>query len=660
MPDILGTGISGLLAFQRALATTSHNISNVNTDGYSRQRTDLATRIPEQTGAGFIGSGVNAVGVSRVYDQFLSDQLRTQTSVQGRLDSYYNMASQVDNLLADPNAGLSPALQQFFDAVQGVADNPSSIPARQVMLSEGDSLVHRFDSVNTRLTALRDTVNSKVSTIVGEVNTLADSIANVNHSIVLALAQSGGQPPNDLLDKRDLLLKQLAEKVPVTTVPQDNGATNVFIGNGQVLVLGSDVNHLEVTPNQYDQFKYEVAIGNGGPNVTDFINGGELGGVLQFRQQILEPALNALGRVAIGLADTFNAQHAQGYTLNNQLGGAFFGFTGVTAMAQGMPSSANTGSGTVTYTVSDVSMLTTSDYQLSTTDGTNYTVTRLSDNTTYGPLVPDGLGNIDLTATDGLVINVAGAVAANDSFQISPTRNAAGDITKLINDPKGIAAALPFRSDTSGTNLGNVAISSLDISSATDLSVALPAIQAAPGITLTYDATNNWFNVTGAVTGTLAYNPATDATGKSFDLGTDLVPPNASYSGMTFQVSGTPLNGDSLSISENLNATGDNANALKLAALDTTPLLAGGTANYQSAYGQLVSDVGAKTHQADVDLSAQKAVVSQAQAAVDSVSGVNMDEEAANLVKFQQAYQASTQIINVAKTLFDTLLNAVG
>lgn len=656
MADIMSTAVSGLLAFQRSLATTSHNISNVNTEGYSRQRTNLATRIPEPTGSGFIGTGVKVSSIERMYDQFLSEQLRTYTSNLTKLDAFHKLSSQVDNLLADANAGLAPSLQQFFNALQGVADNPSSIPAREVLLSQAESLTHRFQTIDQRMASLRDVVNTSVSNTVNDINTLSKSIAGVNQSIVLAMAQSGGQQPNDLLDQRDLLVRQLAERVPVTTVMQDNGAMNVFIGNGQVMVLGMDYNQLSVIPSDYDSFTLRVALTTSagpGPDVTDFLNGGTIGGLLSFRKEVLEPAQNALGRIAIGLAETINAQHRQGLDLNNELGLDFFGFGGVTALATAAASSRNTGTAEITYSITNVSALTGSDYRISTSDGTTYALTRLSDNSVIGTYTPGAYpATIDVPG-EGFSFTLDVAANAGDSFELRPTRSAARDITLLIDDTKRIAAGAPLRATESITNLGSAQLNKLDATAGATTDLA--AVLAGGAVTMTYDSTVPGYTLSGALAGSLAYDPATESAGKTFDLGA--IDPD--YAGITFRLSGVPLHGDSFTISPNYDGVGDNGNALKLAALDGTPILAGGTTTFQTAYGQMVSQVGSRTHQASIDLGAQKTMVTQAEMALESVSGVNLDEEAANMLRFQQAYQANAQIINIAQSLFDTLLNAV-
>lgn len=565
MPDILNTSVSGLLAFQRALATTSHNISNVNTEGYSRQRTNLSTRIPEPTGAGYIGTGVKADSVVRIYDQFLVDQLRSHTSAAKQLETFHNYASQVDNLLADPNAGLAPALQEFFNAMHAVADNPSSIPAREVFLTQAESLASRFNSIDGRLAALRDNINIAMENTVDEVNALARSIAKVNQNIVLATARGGGHPPNDLLDQRDLLIRKLAEHVPVSTVMQDDGAINVFMGKGQILVLGADAKQLvlDTTNPANARIRLDIA-GGSGPDVTGLIDGGALGGLLSFRGEILWSAQDELNDIAAGLVAAINEQHGQGLDLNGNLGLALFDFAG------------------------------------------------------------------------------------------NPPGSEARSIRTLISDPALLAAAAPLRAVESMANLGSAHLDKLDFDSS---NAALAAVLAAGDVNITYDSSANGYVLSGALTGTLAYDPVTEGAGKIFDLGA--VTGNTDYDGIRFQIAGVPLQGDSFVLGKNTDAVGDNGNALKLAALDGKPVMHGGTVTFQSAYGQMIAKAGSRTHQVGIDLEAQQALLRQAEENVESVSGVNLDEEAADMLKYQQAYQAAAQLIGVAQSLFDTLLNAV-
>lgn len=640
--DILSTSISGLLAFQRALATTGHNVTNAATEGYSRQRVDLATRPPTPSGDGFIGNGVQVNTVQRVVDGFINGQLTAATGTNAQLQQFYQLASQVDNLLADPQAGLAPSLQGFFNSANDLANNPASTSARQVMLSQAQSLADRFHYLYQRLDTLRQGINTQIRGDVTEINNLASSIAAVNKDIVLEQASSFGQPANDLLDKRDTLIRQLAQHVAVTTAAQDDGSINVFIGTGQTLVLGGNSYALAVVANQYDPNRSEVALTTGGAsvNVTSQITGGSLGGALQFRSQTLDAAQNALGRTAVGLAATFNAQHRLGQDLNGALGGNFFN-----ALDTVTPTVLSSSAATVGASVTNVAALTASDYRLDFSAG-NYSLLRLSDNT----VVYSGAAFPPPGAVDGITFTLAGAPAAGDSWLIQPTRTGARDIALAVGDVTRIAAANPVRTAEAAnangvpTNIGTGKISAASVSNTTNLPLTA-------NITLTFDSATNLFNVTGGPGGTIAYNPATQSAGASFTF--------ASYGGMTFTISGVPQNGDSFVISNNTGAAGDNTNALKLADLRNQNLLDNGTATYQADYGQLVANVGAQTHQADVSRNAQQTMLNQITDQQQSVSGVNLDEEAANMQRYQQAYQAAAQMIATAGTLFQTLLQAV-
>ncbi|MDO9372749.1 MAG: flagellar hook-associated protein FlgK, partial [Gammaproteobacteria bacterium] len=475
--DALGVGVSGLLAAQRALAAASHNIANVNTQGYSRQRVETGTNTPQFSGNGYIGTGVQANAVTRVYDAFLTTQVRTNTSANSQLQSYYGMASQVDNLLADSQAGLAPALQDFFNAVQGVANSPASIPARQVMLGNANALADRFHYFDRRLNELQSGVNTQITSAVTEMNSLASSIAKLNSTITTAQGSGSGQLPNDLLDQRDTLIAKLATHVAVTTVTQDDGAMNVFIGNGQVLVLAAQANTLSTTFNAFDPSRYEVSIkvGNITSAITDSLSGGTVGGLLDFRNNVLDSSQNVLGRIADGLATTFNAQHVAGQDLNGALGTNFF-TAGTAQVLARAGSSPNTGSGVVSASISSISALTTSDYLLQNNAGT-YTLTRLSDNTVTT------LSSFPGTAAtvDGITVSLSsGTINSGDSFRIQPTRNGAATIGVAVTDTKKIAAAAPIRTSATLANVG-----SGTVSSGTVLSASNANLQQAVTITFT-------------------------------------------------------------------------------------------------------------------------------------------------------------------------------
>ncbi len=640
--SILNSAISGLLASQRSLATVSHNISNVHTEGYSRQRVNLVAREPQFVGAGYIGSGAETSSITRITDQFITTQLRTSTSSSSEINSFLTLASRVDNMLADAETGLSPSLQNFFSAIQDVNDLPSSATARQVMISEAESLAERFQFLDNRLSDLVDEVKIQLSDNVSDINTIAKSISDINSQIVEATGLAGGAPPNDLLDQREVLILDLAELVSVNTVEQNDGSLNVFIGKGQPLVIGKTASSLAITETY--EGHYEVSLANqfSSSIITDSINGGSLGGQINFQTQMLEPAKNALGRLAIGVAETFNDQHRLGASLDGDVNTAFFNV--------GTPRVAALGSApnNVTSVITDPSTLSDSDYNLTFNGGNSYTLIRLSDATTTA-IDTGGVSPYTTPAVDGFTMNITAGATAGDQYVIRPTVNGASDISVLISDPRKVAVAGPLKggvaTNASGvpTNIGNAAITDVNISSTT-------GVPLASNITLTFDATNNRFDISAPPGGTLAYTPATDNAGVQFTI--------AAAGNATFTVSGFPEDGDGFLIQNNTGADGDNRNGLLLSDLQSNRLLLNGSASYQDTYGQLVAGVGSTTRQSEISSEALEVLKEQTIEARESVSGVNLDEEAANMLKFQQSYSAAAQMISVADDLFNSLMNA--
>ncbi len=633
---ILNVGVSGLNAAQAGVLTTSHNIANASTEGFSRQRIVQSTNTPMFTGAGFLGQGTNVSTVERIYNKFLTGQVLSAQTGAAEMDSYLAEIQQIDNLLADPNAGLSPALSDFFKGVQEVAANPSSIPARQAMLSASQALVGRFQSIDQRLREIRDGVNSQITSEVSLINSYAQQIADVNQRIIVAQAAGPNQPANDLLDQRDQLIADLNKEIRVTTLLQSDGTYSVFIGNGQPLVVGTLNYTMQAVPAPDDPERTIVALTSPTGSTVNIpesmLSGGKLGGLIAFRSESLDPVQNGLGRIALTLAQNFNDQHRLGQDLTGALGGNYFDMSlmGPTVRA----SSANTGTGTATTTIvtANIGSLTTSDYRLVYNGGVNYTLTRLSDNAVLVNAAP-------LPASiDGLAITIGGVPVAGDSFLIEPTRNGAGNMAMAVVDPRNIAAAAPIRTAAALTNSGTATVSPGTVNAPPP-----PNANLTQTVTITFDNPPSTFDVNGTGTG----NP----TNVVYASGG-----NITYNGWTIQITGTPAAGDTFTVAINSNGVADNRNAMLLGALQTATPMVGGTASYQSAYSQIVSQVGNKTRQVEVTGKAQQNLADQAQNAVEQTSGVNLDEEAANLLRYQQAYQASAKMIDIAGRLFDEIL----
>lgn len=645
--NIFGTALSGMNAAQFGLATTQHNIANINTPGFNRQVTDFTARPGQQTGAGFLGQGVDVVGVRRIYDQFISTQVLQEQSQASYLSTYYSSIVQIDNLVADPAAGASPAMQQFFDAMNGVATSPESVTARQTLLSNAQFAVNRFQAIDQRLTDLANGVNSQLTSTVGTINSYAQQIALLNGNIKRASANaaSPGQLPNDLLDQRDQLINQLNKEIRASVQPQADGTVGVFIGNGQALVIGEQAYSLAMLQSATDPTRLEIGYQYRGTPIAlppTSLQGGNLGAYLTFRDQTLEPSRNALGRVALGLAVSVNQQNQMGQDLNGVLGGNLF----TVGAPKVSPSANNVSAATLSASITDVTALTTSDYQLRY-DGTNYSVVRLSDNTvtnvgtTAAPPVTPAT-----TTVDGFSFSLSAAMSAGDSFQIRPTANGASGISVATTDPAKIAAAAPIRGSAALTNTGAGQISAGSVNSPLPLD---PNLQNK--VTVSFiDATH--FTVTDNTLGTTLVGPP----GTVYD---PAVGATVSFNGWTVKITGAPAANDSFVVDRNTNATGDNRNALLMAGLQNKNVLSNGTVTFQGAYSQLVGQVGAKTHELDVTNTAQTSMLNEIIKQQQSISGVNLDEEAANLLRFQRAYEASAQAMKIANTMFDSLL-AIG
>lgn len=851
MADIFNTAVSGLLAYRTAITTTSNNITNVNTEGYSRQRVTLETRPAEISSAGSIGTGVDVASVERLFNQFDNDLINQYQTSFSRLETLGDLSSRIDEIVADPDSNLTPAMDDFFSSVNDVTNDPTSIAPRQVMLGQADVMVERFHFLAGQMNQLDQEVDQRLSYVISDINALANNIADVNDAIVRSLSLSD-VPPSDLLDQRDLLVKKLSEKIEVNAVEQANGALNVFVGNGQLLVSSGNTFKLEVGEDEFQPDRYSVFLNSGvsSADVSRNLTGGEIGGLLDFRQNILDPAMNRLGRIAIAISSTFNDQHRAGLDLNGDVGESFFNiginspqitnntaagnlvvevagsvalassgyrleyhddgvnppnydvirlsdnttqnfvaaaapfvvdgltFTpggtvvdgeafivqGGPPLAQVMPHADNSATGNLEVQISDISALTESDYLVSYDFG-RYTVTRLSDGK---DVTPAGTPPLNV---DGMTI-LASGVANGDSFYIRPTRNAGLEIVVNVKDPNKIAAASPYRAEENVANIGNAKLeivsvdsSQLDFvnrSASVSGSVAIAPFDFATNnasfdltidgvtrtVTVNQDATTDLdgdtfidandvvFAVQSAID--TAFGGATDpsatvalngtsinitsdstgassalavansdafanavlgidgltATGDTFtanitfrdavpgpgyvfdvtDIAGNILTDNTGtpltgityVSGMqlnvgawTARLSGQPVNEDKMQISFNEDATQDNRNALALSLLENSSYLDRNTSTYSQAYGALIAEVGTQTSQIQINRAAESVLLDNSIGRREERSGVNLDEEAADLLRYQQAYTAITRVIQTARTIFESILDVV-
>ncbi len=740
---LLNISISGLNAAQNGLLTTSHNIANASTPGYNRQTIVQGTNIPQFTGSGYIGNGASVTNIKRVYDAFLSGQVLTAQTTASQLQTYSSQINRIDNLLADQSAGLSPVLQSYFSALSTAAANPASLAARQSVISTAESLTGRFQTLDDQFQQIRNGVNSQIRTSVGTINSLSTQIASINQQIAASPSSNGQQLPNDLLDQRDQLIADLNQQVRVTTHVESNGSLSVFIGTGQPLVVDAQHYQLNAVADQEDISNVQIGLSIPGSGVVSIpeslINGGVLGGLLNYRSQTLDAAQNGLGRIALALSTQLNAQHQLGQDLNGNLGGNLFnpialstlpapantgtgalsanitvsdyqvtfsaGAYNITRQSDGSnlgafatlpqlvdgvqislnagtpangdsflisPSAqagarvtalaSNTGTATLDSSGSNLQTLTDSDYRLALTGVNTFSLIRLSDNQAWtGTGASQAAALADALAQagpQGFAASLSGTVNVGDSFLLRPTRNAARDISLAISDPRLLALAAPLRTAASSGNQGSATISAGVVSNTGNLPTSTQSLVFHPASTGPVLPDRLQGFPAGSVV-TITPNGGQPTT-YSIAATTDPVPytsgATVSFNGVSFTISGTPRDGDTFTVGPNPSGVADSRNAVLLGNLQISSTMMDGSANFQGAYAQLVADVGNKAREINVRLDAQNKLVQESEDAIQSNSGVNLNEEAANLLRYQQAYQASAKIINIAGRLFDQLL----
>ena len=629
MSDIFQISVSALRAFQAAINTTSNNIANASTPGYDVETANLAEAVPQANGTATVGSGVDVSGVTRAFSQAATTQLNNSQSTLASLTAVQNYTTQIDNEFGTNLGGLSTAIQTFYSAASTVADDPTSTAARQAMLSDAQSLASSFQSASSQLNSLNTDVNSRITSDVSQINSISSAIAKLNQQIETATASSGGQAPNELLDQRDQQISNLSQLVGVTTTTQTDGAVNVFIGNGQPLVLEDNSEPLKTVPNQFNASQLEVGSSTASGSISSQITSGDLGGLLQARSTVINPALNQLGQIATTLSQTVNAQQAQGLDLNGNLGAAIFSVGNPTVTS----SSANTDATTATATVNAGSLgqLSADNYVLRYSNGA-YSLTdqTTGNNVTFAA---GGTAAAPTITANGVTITLSGTPAAGDEFLIQPTASAASTFSSVMTDPSKIAAAAAFATAATSTNTGSGKISGATVLNSANTNLFTPAT-----INFTSPTT---YTVDGGTPQTLAAN------GQIADNGWQVT------------LTGTPAAGDSFTVRSNAGSSGDNTNAVALAAGQSTGVLSGGTISVTGAASALITNLGSQAQQINTATTAQTAINTQASNAVQSVSGVNLDEEAADLLQWQNAYQAAAQALTIGNSLFTTLIDSV-
>jgi len=645
MSGLMTIGKTALFANYAALQTAGNNIANVNTTGYSRQEAQFEAAQGQFTGSGFFGKGVSVATVTRAYNQLLTQQAVASKSIAAADAARNDRLAQLENAFPTGTAGLGSAAGNFLNAFVDLSNKPADASTRQVVLSQAQDLAARFRAAGDQLSVLQSGVTQEVKTSVGTVNTLAQQVANLN--LQISQFRGTGQTPNDLLDERDRLVSQIGEFVNVTTIDADDGSVGLFIGGGQNLVLGSNANTLKAVPDPFDPAKVQLALREGGvdrPVRADSLQGGSIAGLLRFQNNDLGVANNLLGQMATAISGALNKQQSLGLDLSTpaQAGGALFSV----GSPRVLDSSNNLGNASLSLAVSDSSQVQASDYSVEF-DGTNYTVTRLLDQrpVTGGPFTAAQLATG--VSFDGVSLQLSGGAAqAGDRFILQPVAAASQNMRAVLSNPNGLAAAAPFVGSMGAANTGTASVASL--------AAVNPAYD--PTMTAAIQFTDN----SGNYSWTLSDGTTTTTGTGTWTAGTPIA-----LNGFELNLDGVPKANDTVSVAPTISVSSNNGNALAFADLADVGIVAstpqpsgaaGTGMTITDAYASAISDIGVRVQGSKAATTISGGVATASETARANAAGVNLDEEAARLIQFQQSYQAAAKILQVAQAVFDTML----
>lgn len=640
--DLMNIARTGVLASQSQLGVTSNNIANANTAGYHRQVATQSTLESQRIGGSFYGTGTYVTDVKRIYNDYAARELRIGQTTLSAAEASYGKLTELDQVFSQIGKIVPQSLNDLFAGMNSLADLPADLGVRGGVLTNAQQVANSLNQMQSSLNGQMTQTNDQIIGMTDRINEISTELANLN----LELMKSPNEDAQ-LLDKQDALIQELSQYAQVNVIPQENGSKSVMLGGSVMLVAGPTA--MTMGTKSGDPFPNELQLTSSIGAQTVAVNpsklGGQLGALFDYRDQTLIPASQELGQLALGVADSFNQQQGKGMDLNGQVGGNIFKDINDPAMAQGRVGglAANTGNANLGVNIDDTSLLTGGAYELSFTAPATY---ELRDSATGAitPLTLDGTGT-RLEGGAGFSINInSGALASGDRFVIRPTAGAATGIGVVMTDPKGIAAASP-KITTDDANSGNTQVR---VSQITDRNaVNFPTTGSEITIALNTTAVPPTFE-------------AFDVNGASLGAAAAYTPPSISAFGMTFEVDSSAGAATNDRFTFDLSfAEGDNSNAVAMGNLNEAKVMNGGKSTLTDVFENTKLDVGSKTKAAEVRMGSADAIYQQAYARVESESGVNLDEEAANLMRFQQAYQASARIMTTAQQIFDTLITSV-
>lgn len=661
---LLSIGKSAVAAQQQMLNTTSNNIANVGTDGYVRQRS--------QTYTSLLNYGVGETLTQRLNNEFTQQEVWRDTSANSYYDTIYNQLASIDKYFSSESTGMSGAILNTFKSLQSAVNDPSSLAQRSEFIGSCNNLTNRFNTLYQDIHSTQEFNSSRITEDVGVVNDILANIANLNKSIQAAMGDKSSVTYN-LMDQRDAAIKDLSKYLDIRTVDQKDGVKLVTLSTGHSLVL-EDGNHavLSEVPGRLDYSNSQISITykntHGDKNSTTLDSstlGGELGGYLEVRTEI-EEAEKSLGQLAIAMADAFNNANSKGIDLNGKLGGDIFSIPPLTVAGSRIGTSL-----TVEVNKGEGSNVTTDDFYIEFTSDTVDVYTMKRDNSEKTPIASKNTGDLDsnnklkLNLADyGITITFDGNAQNGDKFFFQPTQAAAFNIKTEIKKESELALASAVKIETDTGNFGKA---TAEISAIYDNEFVVPSgnsiklkDEEPAYVIVNQDGDYEVFSGTGSLG---IVSKSTEGKNILAALA-ELNHYDKTEYGFDISINGKVYAGDRFDIQINSNGIGDNRNGLAMCAMQSEDLVAdssrnGIKQNFTERYSMLTSGFGTVVSNAQANATASEAKLAQSTDLYESTTGVSLDEEAANLVKFQQYYQAAARIISASQTVFDALISAV-
>lgn len=650
MSSIMNIGVLALQANQAALQTVSNNIANVNTPGYSRQSVVLQNLPGQFTGSGYFGKGVDVLTVQRTYSDFLTRQAAIAQSVESGDKTRLDKLTQMEDLFQTGENGLGASVANMLNSFSDIVSAPTDLTARSVVLTRADEVASRMRDLSSQLEQLRIGTLGQLKTDATAINSLAGQIAKANQEIARALGS--GQTPNDLMDQRDQLIRDLNKYVQTTNITADDGTVGIFLASSQPLVLGTTVSPVSIVNDDFNNpSQARLAITIAGTTSTlneSMLGGGEVSGLLRFQNTDLVEASNLLGRMALAIGTKMNEQQRLGLDLNGVPGTDLFN---IASLPAGFPATTNTGAATLSLGVqtnpSGTTAFVASDYEVNFSGATTGTITRLSDGVQSAFTFTLPTNQIQI---DGLTVTLGGgAAAAGDRFVLKPFSTAASSINTAFSSPKGLAMASPISASAGTTNNGTLTTDSLVVRAPVPPQTVAAMVAATTPVTLTFTGPGTYTRSdTGATTYTYTPGQAIEYT----------VPPATPQTGWSLTLKGIAQAGDTYTVGPNLYPQLNASNAEAMLSLRDLAMFDGGPLT--DGYASAIAQIGTRVQSAEASHKVSSDIATNLEKDRTAVSGVNLDEEAARMIQYQQAYQAAGKMMQIAQSIFDTLIQSLG